>query len=152
MVALPMVGWHSTPPPIPVRSSWNEMMPCAHRGVVRATKPEFTIWLCELHKQSCVQLAQHVPLLPGASVIDCQTCGDYRGEALSKRPQCNHRGEILRRDVGNLCGSVGDQVTIYQCGLHGECSERRYCERQTAVSCVTCNDYSPPAGVPEIAS
>lgn len=53
---------------------------------------------------------------------------------------CIHRGEAVREDTANLCGMRGKQTTIYACAIHGECSLRRYCTRQTVRTCITCDD------------
>ena len=56
---------------------------------------------------------------------------------------CIHRGDIVRADVSNICGSRGDEVNIYRCGKHGECSLRRYCHGQSVIVCLQCNDRQP---------
>lgn len=53
---------------------------------------------------------------------------------------CDHRGDVVRYDVSNLCGTRGHQIAIYACVLHGECSLGRYCRHQTVRSCATCGD------------
>lgn len=53
---------------------------------------------------------------------------------------CDHRGEVIRQDVSNLCGTRGREVEIFACGLHGECSAGRYCRHQTVRACATCDD------------
>lgn len=61
--------------------------------------------------------------------------------------ECIHRGNEVRRDESNLCGTRGEEVTIYACAKHGECSLFRYCQRQTVRSCLGCVDREPPAAV-----
>lgn len=53
---------------------------------------------------------------------------------------CQHRGAVIRQDVGNLCGIRGSEIDIYSCEVHGECSLSRYCRNQEVPTCVLCED------------
>jgi len=67
-----------------------------------------------------------------------------REVAVSEAFPCNHRGNIIRQDTSNLCGTRGDQVNIHACSVHGECSISRYCQHQTVRHCMRCDDREPP--------
>lgn len=57
---------------------------------------------------------------------------------------CTNRGEKIRDDTSNLCGRVGEQIAIYSCKIHKECSLTKYCQFQTVPVCYACNDFQPP--------
>lgn len=55
---------------------------------------------------------------------------------------CIHRGEIWRHAVSKLCGSRGQQVPVYRCGLHVICTHRPYSHNQAEIVCLRCEDYT----------
>lgn len=57
---------------------------------------------------------------------------------------CVHRGQVLREDTSNLCGSRGEQVRIFACAIHGECSLATYCNAQRVRTCARCGDRKTP--------
>ena len=61
---------------------------------------------------------------------------------------CMHRGEKIRDDESNLCGSRGEQISIFACAKHGECSLARYCQKQTVRQCNKCQDRKVPPIAP----
>lgn len=75
---------------------------------------------------------------------------DHAGERFPPPPPpstaCVHRGEILRTEKCQLCGSAlgpkGTLVQIRACSLHGECAAGRYKAGQRARSCSTCDDWT----------
>lgn len=67
-----------------------------------------------------------------------------REQSLASAYACRYRGEKLREDKSNLCGSVGKQTSVFACSKHGECSLSRYCQKQTVKTCSGCNDIAPP--------
>jgi orotate phosphoribosyltransferase len=67
-----------------------------------------------------------------------------RDRAQQQAFPCAHRGEVVRQDESNLCGSRGDQINIFKCALHGECSIARYCQHQEVPACNRCGDRKPP--------
>jgi orotate phosphoribosyltransferase len=71
-----------------------------------------------------------------------------RDRAQQEAFPCIHRGEIIRQDESNLCGSRGDQINIFSCALHGECSIARYCQHQKVQACNRCGDRKPPQSPP----
>lgn len=56
------------------------------------------------------------------------------------RGMCVHRGEVLRKQKGELCG-CRDPQEVYACALHGECTTKRAMRRMSA--CNTCIDHVP---------
>ncbi len=58
--------------------------------------------------------------------------------------ECQFRGRKVREDISNTCGSVGEQIAIYSCELHGECSIGRYCALQKVRTCISCDDRKEP--------
>jgi len=83
----------------------------------------------------------------GKPISDCETC---QVRPLEVRPDfvpnsdCVHRGAELRKDVSNLCGRRGEEIAIYSCAKHGECSLTRYCRDQDVRVCLTCQEYRSP--------
>lgn len=67
-----------------------------------------------------------------------------RTSALQTAFNCVHRGSQTREDVSNRCGSRGQQVAIFACAKHGECSLSRYCQHQTVRACNQCGDRLQP--------
>lgn len=68
-----------------------------------------------------------------------------REVSLTNAFQCKHRGDSATRlDVSNLCGAKGDQVKIFPCAIHGECSLYRYCTHQKVKTCISCTDIAKP--------
>ncbi len=53
---------------------------------------------------------------------------------------CVHRGEVIRTESADLCGIRGVEIPIFSCSVHGECSARRYCQKQVVQSCVLCEE------------
>jgi hypothetical protein len=56
--------------------------------------------------------------------------------------QCRHRGEQARTMTSNICGSRGQAIPVYACGLHGECTHRQACHGQdkSVRICIGCDD------------
>lgn len=55
---------------------------------------------------------------------------------------CTHRGEELRQEKCNLCGSLDRFVPVHACKIHGECSVSRYNAKQAMPICTRCNERS----------
>lgn len=53
---------------------------------------------------------------------------------------CAHRGDVIRQQAADLCGLRGQLFDVFACDLHGECSLRRVCFKQTVQSCTACKD------------
>lgn len=67
-----------------------------------------------------------------------------REQSQSAAYPCRYRGEKLREDTSNLCGSVGQQTSVFACSKHGACSLSRYCQKQKVKTCSGCNDIAAP--------
>lgn len=64
---------------------------------------------------------------------------------------CLARGDVIRQDVSNLCGSRGQSTNIYSCAKFGECSLGTYCKRQKIRTCTLCvfdGEHVPPTVLP----
>jgi orotate phosphoribosyltransferase len=59
-------------------------------------------------------------------------------------PGCSNRGEKIREDVNNICGSKGEKASVFSCSVHGECSLTKYCTRQKPRVCFGCEDRQIP--------
>jgi hypothetical protein len=62
---------------------------------------------------------------------------------------CPHRGGKIRQQVADLCGLRGQPFPVYGCQLHGECTDRLICQRQTVRTCFICRangEDQVPAG------
>ena len=87
----------------------------------------------------------------------CETCDQYEAapmvqltvprqtRATADSLPCSHRGEVIRQDTSNICGSVGDQINVFGCAVHGECAVGKYCTQQTVRACIGCEDRREPA-------
>ena len=55
---------------------------------------------------------------------------------------CEHRGDQLRTMRSDICGSRGQAIPVYACGLHGECTHRQACHGQdpSVRVCIGCDD------------
>lgn len=62
--------------------------------------------------------------------------------------QCVNRGDVVRQDTSNLCGSRGEHINVFACSVHGECSLARYCQKQTVRTCSGCSDRKSPPMAP----
>jgi hypothetical protein len=55
---------------------------------------------------------------------------------------CVHRGDVVERDVCNVCGMKGQPFEIHTCELHGRCMQRRYRNDRPGITvCMQCEDY-----------
>jgi hypothetical protein len=55
---------------------------------------------------------------------------------------CGHRGDQIRTMTSDICGSRGQNLPVYSCELHGECTHRQVCKGQddSVAICVGCDD------------
>lgn len=51
---------------------------------------------------------------------------------------CGHRQAAIGEGEATLCGFRGTRFLIFGCAKHGRCTMRRFCQRQSVRSCVTC--------------
>jgi len=73
---------------------------------------------------------------------------EARHATLLEAYPCIHRGQVLREDVNNLCGTRGEAATIFACAVQGECSLVRYCQRQSVMQCSHCESRQTPSVLP----
>lgn len=61
---------------------------------------------------------------------------------------CQHRGNVVRRELCQLCGNRDTEVPVYSCVLHGECTIHahgiRHGDATTSLvaRCVSCDEIS----------
>jgi glycosyltransferase involved in cell wall biosynthesis len=74
--------------------------------------------------------------------------GDWKPEESRRRKTCAHRGEAIRQEKCEICGTqngpVGTVVTVYACEIHGECVKARHKAGKKVASCSVCEDYAEP--------
>jgi hypothetical protein len=58
------------------------------------------------------------------------------------KKNCGHRGEQIRTMTSDICGSRGQDLPVYSCAVHGECTHRQVCKGQDASVkiCLGCPD------------
>ena len=109
---------------------------CPLRGAIVQTSktgdhPD--VFKCQASPEYCTLEPSNLQTANGplANCLNCkipQQFDRYHGD-------CIHRGEVVRMDVSNLCGTRGDEIMIFACAVHGECSLFRYCQVQTVKTC-----------------
>lgn len=56
---------------------------------------------------------------------------------------CIHRGAVIREVGCQLCGTIGTQMAVHQCVIHGECTPRRWTNAAHAPRvCTACPDQT----------
>jgi hypothetical protein len=55
---------------------------------------------------------------------------------------CPHRGDQVRTMTSDLCGSRGQNLPVFSCAIHGECTHSQVCRGQDPAVriCVGCDD------------
>lgn len=84
----------------------------------------------------------------GGPIADCLCCAKRESLPVVELVDCVHRGEKIRSQKADLCGLIGTEFDVFACAIHGECSERRMCKKQTVHPCSTCKEIKLKTGGP----
>lgn len=62
--------------------------------------------------------------------------------AAAPEKTCQHRGGEVRTMRSDICGTRGQMIPVYACGVHGECTHRQVCHGQdpSVKICLGCED------------
>jgi len=109
------------------------------RALCEGTAEGVTARTCDLWR-----ITKGLAPLSGVSAATTVVATNRREASQQIAYTCQHRGEKIRDDESNLCGSRGEQISIFRCNLHDtECSMARYCQHQTVRQCNRCEDRQP---------